>query len=59
MVHAIFESVYCCVMTLYLLNNFDYEYGNFASFVQLGATAFFIVIIVVNMKVFGLIYTVN
>lgn len=38
-------------MTLYLLHNFDFQYGNFASFVQLGATAFFIVIVVVNVKV--------
>lgn len=39
-------------MPIYLFRNFDYEFGNFASFVQLGASCFFIVILIVNMKMF-------
>jgi hypothetical protein len=49
-IHAVLESVFCCVMTLYLLNNFDNEYGNLESYSQLGAVAFTIVILVVNWK---------
>lgn len=52
--NAMIESVFCSILPVYLLQNYDYRSGVFASHMELGALVFSVVIIVVNMKMFAI-----